>query len=71
MRQIAKLPGMPSFRTLLRWTKRYPGFGQTLRECLWLGKDDTAQAVVFCDLYQEINVPSIDAEYYWRHYCPK
>lgn len=26
MRQIAKLPGMPSFRTLLRWTKRYPGF---------------------------------------------
>lgn len=40
IRQIAKLPGMPSFRTLLRWTKRYPGFGQTLRECLWIGHAD-------------------------------
>ncbi|EGM5846857.1 hypothetical protein IRW27_004407 [Escherichia coli] len=42
MRQIAKLPGMPSFRTLLRWTKRYPCFGQTLRECLWIGYTESA-----------------------------
>lgn len=40
MRQIAKQPGMPSFRTLLRWTRRYPEFRQTLRECLWIGRTD-------------------------------
>lgn len=40
MRQIAKQAGMPSFRTLLRWTRRYPEFRQTLRECLWIGHAD-------------------------------